>query len=84
LDAAIGMRPRMEAFLKQRVDEPSTPEEADAYLLALADELTRRIPVTGEVIDGPPAPGAAGVPGRQVPAGGVSGPPAIPSLQLTA
>jgi flagellum-specific ATP synthase len=85
LDAAIGLRPRMDAFLKQRVDEPSSPEEADAQLMALADELVRRLPVTGEVIDGPPAPGAAGVPGRQVPAGGVpTGPPAIPALQLTA
>ena len=84
LDAAIGLRPRMEAFLKQRVDEPSTPEEADAYLLALADELVRRMPVTGEVVDGPPHP-RRGVPGRQVPAGGVpTGPPAIPALQLTA
>jgi flagellum-specific ATP synthase len=84
LDASIGLRPRIDAFLRQRVDEPSGPEEADAQLLALADELVRRMPVTGEVIDGPPAP-AAGVPGRQVPAGGVpSGPPAIPALQLTA
>jgi hypothetical protein len=38
--------------------------------------------VTGEVMDGPPAP-AGGVPGRNVPAGGVAT-PAIPSLQLTA
>jgi flagellum-specific ATP synthase len=84
LDAAISLRPRMEAFLKQRVDEPSSPEEADAQLLALAEELVRRLPVTGEVVDGPPASAAAGVPGRQVPAGGVpGGPPAIPSLQLT-
>jgi flagellum-specific ATP synthase len=82
LDAAIGLRPRIDAFLRQRVDEPSGPEEADAQLLALADELTRRIPVTGEVMDGPPAP-AGGVPGRNVPAGGVAT-PAIPSLQLTA
>jgi flagellum-specific ATP synthase len=84
LDAAIGLRPRIEAFLRQRVDEPSRPEEADAQLLALADELVRRMPVTGEVLDGPPAP-AAGVPGRQVPAGGVvAAAPAIPALQLTA
>src|SRR5947209_3918933 len=56
LDAAIALRSRIDAFLRQRVDEPSTLGEADAQLLALADELTRRIPVTGGILDGPPAP----------------------------
>jgi flagellum-specific ATP synthase len=84
LDSAIALRPRIDAFLRQRVDEPSAADEADAQLLALAEELARRIPVAGEVLDGPPAP--AGVPARTVPVGGVAagGPAAIPSLQLTA
>ena len=84
LDSAIALRGRIDAFLRQRVDEPSTLEEADTMLLALADELGRRAPVGGEVLDGPPAP-PPGMPGRQVPAGGVAGAPvAIPGLQLTA
>ena len=36
LDAAIGLRPAIDAFLKQRVDEPSAVDEADAQLLGLA------------------------------------------------
>jgi flagellum-specific ATP synthase len=83
LDSAIALRPRIDAFLRQRVDEPSGADEADAQLLALAEELTRRLPVAGEVLDGPPAPV---VPARNVPVGGVAAPatPAIPSLQLHA
>ena len=84
LDAAIGLRPAIDAFLKQRVDEPSIVDEADAQLLGLAGELARRMPVPGEVLDGPPAP-AQVMPARQVPAGGVQpAAPAIPGLQLRA
>jgi flagellum-specific ATP synthase len=84
LDAAIGLRPAIDAFLKQRVDEPSIVDEADAQLLGLAGELTRRMPVAGEVLDGPAAMPAA-VPGRQVPVGGAApAAPAIPGLQLHA
>jgi flagellum-specific ATP synthase len=83
LDSAIGLRPRIDGFLRQRVDEPCSVEDADAQLIALADELGRRHPVAGEVLDGPPAP-PPGMPARQVPAGGVGGTPAIPGLQLTA
>jgi flagellum-specific ATP synthase len=84
LDAAIGLRPAIDAFLKQRVDEPCAVDEADRQLLGLAHELVRRLPVAGEVLDGPPvAPGP--VPGRQVPVGGVApAAPAIPGLQLRA
>ena len=53
LDAAIALRREIDAFLKQRVDEPSMVDEADAQLLGLAGELTRRMPVAGEVLDGP-------------------------------
>src|ERR1700761_9606458 len=43
LDAAIGLRPAIDAFLKQRVDEPCAVDEADARLLSLAHELVRRM-----------------------------------------
>ncbi len=83
LDAAISLRTAIDAFLKQRVDEPSVADEADAQLLGLAHELVRRMPVVGELLDGPPA--APGLPARQVPPSGVvPGAPAIPSLQLRA
>ena len=85
LDAAIGLRPAIDAFLKQRVDEPCAVDEADRQLLGLAHELVRRLPIAGEVLDGPPAVPPAAVPGRQVPAGGVQvAAPAIPGLQLRA
>ena len=83
LDGAIGLRPAIDSFLKQRVDEPCAVDEADARLLSLAHELMRRMPGAGEVLDGPPAapPGLPARPGA-VPVGGA--PVAIPSLQLTA
>jgi flagellum-specific ATP synthase len=83
LDAAVAMRHRIDAFLRQRVDEPSLVDDADAQLLALADELARRTgTVGGDVLDGPAvAPGS--VPGRPA-AAGVPVAPAIPALQLRA
>jgi flagellum-specific ATP synthase len=84
LDATIALRPRIEAFLRQRVDEPSAVDEADAQLIALADELFRRPPVAGEVLDGPPA-APPGPPARQAAMGAPAGAGlAIPGLQLTA
>jgi flagellum-specific ATP synthase len=85
LDATVALRPRIDAFLRQRVDEPSTVDAADAELIALADELSHRPPVVGEVLDG--RPGApTGMPARQMP--GAAAPAgaglAIPGLQLTA
>ncbi|MGN6869793.1 MAG: FliI/YscN family ATPase [Solirubrobacteraceae bacterium] len=84
LDATISLRPRIDAFLRQRVDEPSAVEAADAELIALAEALSGRPNVVGEVLDGPPAtpPGMpARQPGRAAPAAvGL----AIPGLQLTA
>jgi flagellum-specific ATP synthase len=84
LDATIALRPRIDAFLRQRVDEPSMVEAADAELIALAEALSGRPNVVGEVLDGPPAapPGMpARQPGRAAPAGAGL---AIPGLQLTA
>ena len=77
--------PQIDAFLRQAVDEPCAVDEADRQLLGLAHELVRRLPIAGEVLDGPPAVPPAAVPGRQVPAGGVQvAAPAIPGLQLRA
>jgi flagellum-specific ATP synthase len=84
LDAAIHLRPRMNAFLRQRVDEPSAVDQADAELIALADELSRRPTVVGEVLDGPPV-APPGMPGRQAQPGAPAGAGlAIPGLQLSA
>jgi flagellum-specific ATP synthase len=83
LDSAISLRPRIDAFLRQAVDDPSAVDEADAELIALANELSRRPPVVGEVLDGPPS--APGMIPRQAPMGAPAGAGlAIPSLQLSA
>jgi flagellum-specific ATP synthase len=79
LDSAIALKSGIDAFLRQAVDEPSSLEDADAQLIALAEELTRQVTVAGEVVGAPGAP-AAPAP-RQVPVGG-GGPAAIPALQL--
>jgi flagellum-specific ATP synthase len=81
LDAAIALKGAIDAFLRQRVDEPSTPEGADAQLMALAEALSQQVNIAGEVVGAPGAP-AAPAP-RQVPvtAPGAA-PAAIPALQL--
>jgi len=84
VDSAIALRPRIEAFLRQSVDERSTVEEADAELLSLAAELTDDLssvvaPVANGVTGGvrPPLTPA------RLPIGSPSGAPvAIPALQL--
>ena len=84
LDATIALRPRINAFLRQRVDEPSVVDDADATLIALADELSRRPGMASDVLDGPPA-APPGLPARQP---GMGAPAAaglaIPGLTLTA
>jgi len=83
LDSAIMLRPRIDAFLRQQVHQPSTLQDADAELLALAQELASPVVLTGEIIDAGAHPAVA--PAPQVPAGGMTtAPVAIPSLQLTA
>jgi flagellum-specific ATP synthase len=83
LDAAIALRPRINAFLRQQVHEPSTLQDADAELLALAQELAAPVVLTGDVVDAGAHPAVA--PAPHVPAGGVTtAAVAIPSLQLTA
>jgi flagellum-specific ATP synthase len=49
-DAAIAAREPIDAFLRQPVDEPSTAEEADAGLLALA--RLGAVAVPSEAVDG--------------------------------
>jgi len=83
LDSAIMLRPRIDAFLRQQVHQPSTLQDADAELLALAQELASPVVLTGEIIDAGAHPAVA--PAPQVPAGCMTtAPVAIPSLQLTA
>jgi flagellum-specific ATP synthase len=85
LDATIALRPRINAFLRQRVDEPSEVRSADAELIALAHELSHRPGMVGEILDGPPSAPPGGVPGRQgAPAAPAGAGLAIPGLQLTA
>jgi flagellum-specific ATP synthase len=82
VDSAIALRPRIEAFLRQAVDEPSTAEDADEQLLSLAAELG------GEVLHNPPDGAPAGgarpaVAPAVIPVGSPTGAPvAIPALQL--
>jgi flagellum-specific ATP synthase len=79
LDSAIALRPRIDAFLRQRVDEPSSVHDADAAILALASDLASHN--AGESIglglmpQVPAPPVAFGAPG---------GPVAIPALSLSA
>ena len=51
LDSAVALRPRIDAFLRQRVDDASTLPEADAALVALASEI-----VVPEIAAPPAAP----------------------------
>jgi flagellum-specific ATP synthase len=80
LDAALEHRPRIEAFLRQPVDEPSDPRRSDAQLLELAASLERSVTQrSGELLDAEELsveepPGAATA---------EPGPAAIPALGLS-
>jgi T3SS EscN ATPase C-terminal domain len=77
LDAALAHKPRIDAFLRQRVSERSDPAESDAALLALADSLYAALAEHGEpVLDGEPVEAAPQV------AIADNGPAAIPALRL--
>ncbi len=81
VDSALELRPRIDAFLRQAVDDPSTVSEADEQLLSLTAGLWQA-QAAAAVVD--EAPARAVAPPR-VPVGGPAGTPsAIPSLQLTA
>ena len=83
LDSVIALRPRIDAFLRQAVDERSALDAADAELISLAEGLARGSDPLGGVIDEAMAARSAALPAR-VPLGGPMGAPvAIPALQLT-
>jgi flagellum-specific ATP synthase len=79
VDRAISLKPAIDAFLRQSVDAPSTPEEADGGLLSLvADDVAEALAAeleaesSGEVV---PIERAMSYP--------PSGPVAIPPLNLS-
>jgi flagellum-specific ATP synthase len=73
VDAAIALRPEIDAFLRQRVDEPSGLEEADARLIALAAAAREQVPE-------PAAPAVEEQAAQPPPV--AAGPSAIPPLRL--
>jgi flagellum-specific ATP synthase len=78
VDRALELKPAIDDFLRQAVDAPSTPEEADdALLTLLAGEVAAGIAaeVAGEV-------GAEILPGARAMAYPPSGPVALPPLNL--
>ncbi len=87
LDATLEHRARIEAFLRQRVEEPADPAASDARLLELAASLEQSLALhSGEVLDAEEVlveehPGVASELGdAQADLSGIS---AIPSLGLT-
>jgi flagellum-specific ATP synthase len=82
LDAALEHRPRIEAFLRQAVDEPSDPRRSDAQLLELAASLERSVAQrSGELLDlDVEELSAEEPPGPAMPEPGTS---AIPALGLS-
>ncbi len=52
LDAALEHRPRIDAFLRQAVTEPSRPPDSDRSLLELTDSIERSMSLrSGEILD---------------------------------
>ncbi len=88
LDATLEHRARIEAFLRQRVEEPADPATSDARLLELAASLERSLAErSGEILDAEEIlveelPGVASELG-DARAADLSGTSAIPSLGLT-
>jgi flagellum-specific ATP synthase len=86
LDATLEHRARIEAFLRQRVEEPADPAASDARLLELAASLERSLAErSGEILDAEEVlveepPGASELGDAQA---DISGSSAIPSLGLS-
>jgi flagellum-specific ATP synthase len=69
LDAALEHRPRIGAFLRQAVTEPSQPSDSDRELLDISDSLERSlVQRSGEILDAEEV-----LPGARESAGGVHG-----------
>jgi flagellum-specific ATP synthase len=81
LDAAIALRPRIDAFLRQRVEEFTSRQDADAELLSLAAELDIAAPSPEMLAEAQLASTPPGVPVGGV-ATPVTAPTAIPALAL--
>jgi hypothetical protein len=73
LDAALEHRPRIDAFLRQAVTEPSSPSDSDRGLLDISDSLERSLALrSGEILDAEEVlpgtgNGGGGVHGAQTP-----------------
>jgi flagellum-specific ATP synthase len=80
LDSAVALRPRIDGFLRQRVDEFTSVQDADAMLLSLAREIVVPEPAAPPpaVIEGEAELLAAG----EVSVGSPVADPAIPELSL--
>jgi flagellum-specific ATP synthase len=79
LDAAIALRPRINAFLRQRVEDFTSLDDADAALLGLAAHLSFPSDGVSEVPVAPPPPVVSPQVAVGAPGGAGS---AIPSLTL--
>jgi flagellum-specific ATP synthase len=78
LDAAVALRPAIDGFLRQRVEDFTALQDADNALLSLAERLPAPEAFT------PPVEAMAPMQPPQVPVGAVGGAPtAIPSLALS-
>jgi flagellum-specific ATP synthase len=84
LDTALAHRARIENFLRQPVDEPSLPEDADARLLDLAASLAGESESSeGDIADAEEVPLAQLDNQASLPALGDIQAPAIPTLGLS-
>src|SRR6185312_9187 len=87
LDAAIALRPAMDGFLRQHIDDHTTAQDADQALLALASQLPGAEEIVPAAVDvavgGPGTVSMSPVVAPPVPVGAPGGAPAaIPSLAL--
>ncbi|HSY39324.1 MAG TPA: FliI/YscN family ATPase [Polyangia bacterium] len=85
LDAAIAMRPAMDAFLRQPIEDLTTLQDADDALLSVTAGLpgANQVLPAVEIPVGPPAGGGPSIATPPVAVGAPGGAPAaIPSLAL--
>jgi flagellum-specific ATP synthase len=83
LDAAITLRPAIDGFLRQRVEDFTSLPDADEALLALGAQLPGPLEFAAPAVDVPVTPPAAPIRPPHVSVGAPGGAPtAIPSLAL--